>query len=75
MARTLKDSFVKSIECVTYRKRTENFYVLCPFFLTSIASTSTEAILYCRYASNARLDIFALRQTRYVFASLKLDMI
>ena len=56
-------------------KGTENFYVLCPLFLTSTASVSTEAILYCRYASHVRLDIFALRQIRYVFALLKLDMI
>ena len=50
-------------------------YVLCPLFLKSTASASTKANLFCRYASHARLDIFALRQIRYVFASLKLDMI
>ena len=76
MVRTLKDSFVKSIEYVIYRQEKDREF-LCSLssFLTSTASASTEAILFCRYASHARLDIFALRQIRYVFALLKLDMI
>ena len=44
-------------------------------FLTSAASVDTEALLFCRYASYPRLDMFAPWQIRYVFASLKLDMI
>ncbi|MBO5357029.1 MAG: hypothetical protein J6A95_04600, partial [Clostridia bacterium] len=47
-----------------------------PFFLTSTASVSTEAILILSICRRfARLDIFALQQIRYVFATLKLDMI
>ena len=62
----------------TYRQEKDEkllkFLVL--FFLTSTASVSTEAILIlsiCRHF--ARLDIFASQQIRYVFATLKLDMI
>ena len=57
-------------------KDRECFYTLCPLFLTSTASVSTEAILILSICRRfARLDIFALQQIRYVFATLKLDMI
>ena len=47
-----------------------------PFFLISTASVDTEAILILSICRRfAWLDIFALQQIRYVFATLKLDMI
>ena len=65
---------LESIEYDTYRqeKDIERFYVLCPLFLTSTASVSTDAI--CRYASlgsaryiclTANSICFRFAQTRY----------
>ena len=47
-----------------------------PLFLTSTASVSTEDILILSICRRfAQLDIFASQQIRYVFATLKLNMI
>ena len=51
-------------------------FVVLNLVLASTASVSTEAILILSICRRfARLDIFALQQIRYVFATLKLDMI
>ena len=57
-------------------KRTGSFKTLRPLFLNKhcfCVHRSDFILSICRRF--ARLDIFALRQIRYVFATLKLDMI
>ena len=60
--RTLKDSFWKSIDYVTYRqeKDRECFRILCPLFLTNTAFAVTNAIIQlsiCFRYAQARYDI------------------
>ena len=50
--------------------------ILLTIFLTSTAFVVTNVIIQLSICRRfARLDIFALRQIRYAFALLKLDMI
>ena len=77
MGRTLKDSF-RFNRYSTYRQEEDRecFYTLCPLFFASTAFVVTNAIIQLSICRRfARLDIFALRQIRYAFATLKLDMI
>ena len=77
MARTLKDSFWNSIECVTYRqKKDEELLKFLVLFSWQALHLWTQMRFYfVDMPRIARLDIFALLQIRYVFASLNLDMI
>ena len=77
MGRTLKDGF-RFNRYSTYRQEEDRecFYTLCPLFFASTAFVVTNAIIQLSICRRfARLDIFALRQIRYAFATLKLDMI
>ena len=65
-----KDVCDRAVYSNQQEKDRECFYTLCPLFLTSTASVSTEAILILSICHRfARLDIFAL--LRNIFALLR----